>query len=138
MRIEVAKIKEEVLELSEDFKVSKWDLDRADIKFIKNIHIGCRFIRTGKEIVVDGCIDMQRMITCSRCLNNVEQAKSHNFQLSYSRSSLGNYLDLNNDLREEVIFNLPMKVLCKPDCKGICPGCGVNLNFEQCKCLRGK
>ncbi|MDD5195443.1 MAG: DUF177 domain-containing protein, partial [Candidatus Omnitrophica bacterium] len=44
------------------------------------------------------------------------------------------YLTVDNDIREEVLLNFPMKVLCKPDCKGLCPGCGANLNNEVCKC----
>ena len=37
-------------------------------------------------------------------------------------------------LLQELILALPIKVLCKPGCKGICPGCGTNLNLESCGC----
>ena len=43
-------------------------------------------------------------------------------------------LDLSELVRSDVILNLPAKFLCKPDCKGICPGCGKRLNFEECAC----
>lgn len=43
-------------------------------------------------------------------------------------------LDLSELVRSDVILNLPAKFLCKPDCKGICPGCGKRLNFEKCVC----
>ncbi|MDD6168654.1 MAG: DUF177 domain-containing protein, partial [Lachnospiraceae bacterium] len=36
------------------------------------------------------------------------------------------------------LVNWPAKVLCKPDCKGICPKCGTNLNLETCDCEQGE
>ena len=43
-------------------------------------------------------------------------------------------VDIRDNIREEVILDYPLKPLCKADCRGICPGCGVNLNIEECKC----
>lgn len=37
-------------------------------------------------------------------------------------------------IRQEILLNLPMKILCKKTCKGICPYCGQNLNSKKCKC----
>lgn len=47
-------------------------------------------------------------------------------------------LDLSELIRTEMILNLPMKHLCKPDCKGICYQCGSNLNEGDCGCDRRK
>lgn len=35
---------------------------------------------------------------------------------------------------ENLIVNVPMQILCKTDCKGLCPQCGINRNRESCKC----
>ncbi|MFN3694656.1 MAG: YceD family protein, partial [Ignavibacterium sp.] len=43
-------------------------------------------------------------------------------------------IDFDNDVREFAILAIPMKKLCKEDCKGLCPRCGADLNFEQCTC----
>ena len=43
-------------------------------------------------------------------------------------------LDLDELIFTEVLLSLPMKHLCKADCKGICSVCGKNLNNEQCSC----
>ena len=43
-------------------------------------------------------------------------------------------LDLKEAIREEVILSQTLLVLCDPDCKGLCPQCGVNLNEESCEC----
>ena len=46
----------------------------------------------------------------------------------------GNYLDVDQLVRNELLLNLPMKVLCNENCKGICNRCGANLNYESCSC----
>jgi uncharacterized protein len=43
-------------------------------------------------------------------------------------------LDLDELVYTEIIISLPMKHLCRADCKGICSGCGKNLNEGECNC----
>lgn len=45
-------------------------------------------------------------------------------------------LDLDELLREDILLDLPSKYLCSPDCKGLCPKCGKNLNEGDCGCDR--
>lgn len=47
---------------------------------------------------------------------------------------VGEVIDLGEILREELLLALPIKALCDEDCKGICPGCGAELNSEPCTC----
>jgi len=51
----------------------------------------------------------------------------------YQRDSLA----LEDVLREQVLLSLPVRTLCKPDCKGLCPRCGVNRNNQVCSCDPG-
>ena len=44
-------------------------------------------------------------------------------------------LDLEPAIREYGLLALPMKPLCRTDCRGLCPRCGVNQNFEACACI---
>ncbi len=44
---------------------------------------------------------------------------------------------LEDVLREQVLLSLPARILCKPDCKGLCPRCGKNRNLEPCSCDEG-
>lgn len=46
----------------------------------------------------------------------------------------GNVIDLAPQTWEEVVLAIPFKFLCRPECAGLCPGCGANLNFESCRC----
>jgi uncharacterized protein len=43
-------------------------------------------------------------------------------------------IDLGELMREQFYLALPMKPLCREDCKGLCPQCGTNLNTETCQC----
>ena len=45
-------------------------------------------------------------------------------------------VDLSELARETLILNMPTKTLCREDCRGLCSGCGVNLNFESCRCKK--
>ena len=44
--------------------------------------------------------------------------------------------DLEDIVRTVFVLNMDSKLLCKPDCKGICGGCGRNLNHEDCSCQK--
>ncbi|TAK17286.1 MAG: DUF177 domain-containing protein [Acidobacteria bacterium] len=46
----------------------------------------------------------------------------------------GDEIDLGQMMREQFYLALPMKPLCQPDCKGLCPVCGKNRNRETCSC----
>ena len=48
----------------------------------------------------------------------------------------GDSADLEDIIRTVFVLNLDSKLLCKPDCKGICGGCGRNLNHEDCVCQK--
>jgi uncharacterized protein len=46
-------------------------------------------------------------------------------------------IEVDQLVAEQIFLALPVKVLCREDCKGICPGCGANLNEEACLCKAG-
>lgn len=45
-----------------------------------------------------------------------------------------NDVDLSGDLRDLIILALPGKILCREDCRGLCPNCGADLNVQECTC----
>ncbi|MDD6603457.1 MAG: DUF177 domain-containing protein [Eubacteriales bacterium] len=47
-----------------------------------------------------------------------------------------NKLNLDDLVEEEINLHLPLKMLCKDDCAGICPQCGQNLNHKKCNCKK--
>lgn len=83
---------------------------------------------------------------CDRCCQTVTQEWERNFshtvvrQLSDEQDD-DSYvvapeerLDLDELVREDILLDMPTKFLCAPDCKGLCPKCGKNLNQGPCGC----
>jgi uncharacterized protein len=93
-------------------------------------------------------------LQCARCLEPVRQDVSRQFELLYrplgvdagrdelsvsdAEAEIGYYqgegILLEDVLREQVLLALPLRTICREDCKGLCPQCGKNLNQEQCSC----
>jgi uncharacterized protein len=107
-----------------------------------------------KDIRLKGRLSTGVELQCARCLEPVRQEIKRDFELLYrplgadaGRDELsitdaeaeigyyqGNGILLEDVLREQVLLALPLKITCRPDCKGLCPQCGKNLNQEQCSC----
>ena len=76
-------------------------------------------------------MDIDIIINNSNNLSNDVELKGEELDVYYFNN---NEIDLNPLVYEEVILNVPMKPLCKDECKGICSMCGKNLNNEACNC----
>ena len=89
----------------------------------------------GKKFVVSGQIECIKSFTCDRCLAQAKAAQIHHFAEDFDKSdAIDDSLDITELLRDELLANQPIKNLCKPDCKGLCPKCGKNLNEGSCGC----
>ena len=84
---------------------------------------------------------------CCRCLEPVRAAQRAQIDALYARQSdpddpdlyvfEGHELDLTDAVRDALLLEIPMQFFCKPDCKGLCPVCGANLNKGSCTCQEG-
>ena len=66
-------------------------------------------------------------------LMNEEPAETDSINVTYLSRAVDK-INLDNDVREFALLSVPMKKLCKEDCKGLCYKCGADLNKERCKC----
>lgn len=112
------------------------------------VHIGGKISRAGKNYLLDSRVDFTYFTNCSRCLKEVEKDISYSLYAYLMREDYdeGEYedsdvfriesteVDLMGIILSTMSYNLPQRVLCSKDCKGICSGCGVDLNKEVCKC----
>jgi len=48
----------------------------------------------------------------------------------------GEAIDIDRFIAEQIFLTLPLKVLCSPSCRGLCPMCGTNLNYRDCGCAQ--
>ena len=109
--------------------------------------------RRGQEVSVSGHFRATARLECSRCLEPltspvgagvdvhlVPQPGERQGEIELGADDLevdfyvGDLLDLSGLLRSETDLALPMKPLCRPDCRGLCPVCGGNRNVTDCRC----
>jgi uncharacterized protein len=106
------------------------------------------------QIHISGQLHTRIEVVCARCLEPVVEEVSRDFDLFYRPLQSmdrdeemrlkvddtemaffqGQGLFLTDVLAEQVLLAMPMKVICRSDCRGLCPHCGTNLNNEECRC----
>ena len=104
-----------------------------------------------QELLISAKTKLAVAIPCSRCLKDVITEFCLDFSrevdMKISDEERGEQMDENNYIAgyelnvdaliaDEMVLQWPMKVLCKEDCKGICPVCGKDLNQQECECDR--
>jgi uncharacterized protein len=89
-----------------------------------------------QDIRVKGKLETSLEVACARCLDPVVHEE---LSVTDAEAEIGYYqgdgLLLEDTLREQVLLALPLKTICREDCKGLCPLCGKNLNEIQCSCV---
>ena len=123
-----------------DDGIEKYDiLQKTPVSFtFTNIGVG--------KAKVEGTAEVVLRMQCGRCLKEVEQTVPLSFSVEVSAPDVpleemddqvfmdGYSLNVEELVSNEILMSLPAKVVCKPDCKGICKVCGKDLNLGECGC----
>ena len=83
------------------------------------------------RLPVDVPFDLRYLPATAMSTEDESAIAEEDLETSYYRDD---HIDLNELLREQFYLALPMKPLCREDCKGLCPQCGTNLNASECAC----
>ena len=88
---------------------------------------------------------------CARCLEDIFGTFTLNFNRTVATKGTlqdedndeyvivnNGFLDIDRELVDDLLLEFPAKLLCKEECKGLCPKCGKNLNFGECDCPKKK
>ena len=109
---------------------------------------------SGNEVFVNGHVETRAQVECDRCLKPVELPVSADFALEYitgdeyASSAVvelttaelsvsvfdGQAIDVDEVVKEQILLAVPTRMLCREDCKGICPECGTDRNTGDCSC----
>jgi uncharacterized protein len=129
--------------LTLDVDTGPQDLTDLKVNFIRGTLI---VTRVEGGVLVQGTLNSRLEQECVRCLASSEVSIDlkieETFRLPETSPQLdtphtvseNGWLDLTPVLREQGWLAIPMKPLCHPDCRGLCPQCGADLNQEQCAC----
>ncbi len=121
---------------------------------VGEVHIAGTLSKTGEGIDFRGDIETVAGAVCSRCLEPYPLPMALHFRLLYTMESNttargerrmdegsvpharydGARINLGELLEEQVYLGLPLKPLCRTDCRGLCTRCGKNLNVAACDC----
>ena len=86
------------------------------------------------RLPVDAALDLRYLPDAERSSDDEKEVAEEDVDVSFYRDD---EIDLSELLREQFYLALPMKPLCREDCRGLCPQCGVNRNTGTCDCGPG-
>lgn len=123
--------------------LDEFSLDDLEFKFLKG---ELSFTRVEDGILADGVLHTAIRVECTRCLTPFDQPVTLKLEdiINFPgadrtperpvRVTGDGWADLSPLIREYAWVNLPVSPTCSPDCKGICPRCGKNINLGECTC----
>lgn len=129
---------------------TSYTLGEREFSLPSGIDYDLMLTNAGEGILATGILTTHVVGTCDRCLSPAEfdvsgevdeyylfeepedTGDDDDDELDFSLVSADNTIDLSGALLSTLVMETPFVVLCRPDCKGLCPVCGANLNEEDC------
>ena len=143
------------LRIHKSYAPGSIDYHTADFKQVEPLEVHAMAELLDGQIRISGDLQTKIEMVCARCLEPVIEEVHREFDLFYRPMTAsakpneeerlkaddteigffrGDGMFLADILSEQVLLSLPMKVICRSDCRGLCPSCGANLNHEECRC----
>jgi len=140
--------------ISKTYAPGNLDFHGADFRQAALLQVDATAELLGSEIRIRGHLGTRVETFCDRCLGQVEIPIDRDFDLFYrpmkaiareeevevpdDELEVGFYsgggIQLADVVTEQVILEMPMKVVCRPECLGLCPTCGADRNQIACNC----
>ena len=115
----------------------------------ENIQLDVQLEKTPTHLYLRNHVHTVGRFECDRCLDEVEVKLDDVGRVMFSNDEglvqnsddeiraydpEAREIDITADVRDLLLLAIPTKLVCREDCKGLCPGCGANLNQESCRC----
>lgn len=140
----------EVLTVTVPLEMSSFTSQLGTYAIVQKDDVKFTFTNIGKnKAKIEGSVELTFDTKCDRCLTNVPQKLKLNFKRitfspeveleedsedDYLSFMEGYQLDVEAFVYNQILIKWPMKILCRPTCKGVCMVCGKNLNDGECNC----
>jgi uncharacterized protein len=152
--IDIEDIGEEGLALDFVKDPSFFAIEKKDFKIVKDVVIHCSLSKCDNDIYVTGKVSAGLEFACSRCLEIFTEQIDAEFSTEYLLETerpteeemeivegdfgisyySGEKIDILPAVMDQILLSVPIKPLCKEECRGLCPQCGQNLNVGKCNC----
>jgi uncharacterized protein len=119
--------------LEEEIQPKDLDVDIGIMHFPSPLAVKAQAWLAEEDLTVQAHIEGERRFTCSLCLEEFNNLFEKDLTLHYDIKGLES-VTIDPDVREEIILEHPIRILCREDCRGLCPKCGKNLNNGACGC----
>lgn len=148
IRLNLARLLEEPVGSRMRFDVDEAQQRLAEDLLVEFVWGTIEFTRTNRGIFGEGQLHSQVQLECARCLESFSQPIDFHLESQFGLPPINpqggtifpigvkGILDLTEALREQILLDLPMRPLCRPDCRGLCIKCGKNLNEGPCDCVQ--
>ncbi|MGE0443840.1 MAG: DUF177 domain-containing protein [Vicinamibacterales bacterium] len=154
MLLDLTRYRQPVSPFSRTFQPQEVALEGDAYRIVAPVEVAFDVHKDKEKFRLVGSARTELELACSRCLEPFRLPVHAEFDLRYlpaAEASAGaehevadedletsyyrdDQIDVNELLREQFYLALPMKPLCREDCKGLCPQCGTNLNTAACDC----
>jgi uncharacterized protein len=154
MFLDVKELAIQKVQLRQSYAPGAVDYHTSDLRQVEPLEVRGTAELIEGQIRVSGQLHTRIEMVCARCLEPVVEEVSRDFDLFYRpiqsidreeemRLKLddtemaffqGQGLFLTDVLAEQVLLAMPMKAICRSDCRGLCSHCGTNLNHDDCRC----
>jgi uncharacterized protein len=153
MILDLAHIRQAESPLARQYEPSDFEGRSNQFRLVAPVSLQATVHKDKDRFRLIGRVTTVLELACSRCLEPFELPVAATFDVRYLPQSENtgeereveeddlsdafyrdDKIDLGQLIEEQFYLALPMKPLCRDDCKGLCPNCGINLNDEQCSC----
>jgi uncharacterized protein len=158
MRIEIEKLEETGGKFAESYAPDQLIFEDSELQLTEPVTVRGQARRKGSEVELRGELHAKAAAPCGRCLQPVELPIEVRFterfvpavswrnepqhELQHEDLNIavfdGAGIELDDLVKEEILLAVPGHVLCRGDCKGLCPVCGADRNQENCECESGQ
>jgi uncharacterized protein len=145
LRLDISYLVKESPGTRKEFNFDFTQLSLPEDLLLVDIHGSIAISVTDDGVMADGKVKALTKLSCSRCLEDYWQPVQIEFKEMFTNHPVENTpdnleqllpadgsLDLTPIIRDYAVLDIPISQVCKPDCKGLCPDCGGNLNQEDC------
>ena len=156
MQIEIDKLSEAGQPFAHTYSPAELPLEDERARLLADAQVRGQISRKRQRVRIHGQVATEVEVYCDRCLAPVAMPLKAEFDVSYDPPDAieetdstelqpddletsvytGETIDLDELVREQLLLALPLRSLCRAECKGLCPTCGVDLNKHSCACAQ--
>ena len=134
-------------ELADAWGEDHWNGDT--VAYVRPVSFSGTYMLADETVIVRGIARAVIESPCARCLAATETSVEAEVEEAFIRDKgeereadddqymySGHVLELDEAVRTALLLEMPSRVLCKEDCRGLCDQCGANLNINECSCQK--